>query len=157
MNARRAVAATKTEHVPITKAPTLANVTKVSLVTARTVLTSMNVRRVCMTAMTKQRALTQLDRSCANVKVDTVKMRAIVLTWTNVSYYSTTVMLMQVVQTQTGLIGADVWAGLLEMGHPVRSCQSMLDLAHPKTAPACRQTTQPKVSFCRAYFVFLRK
>ena len=90
-----------------------------------------------MTAVTKQRALTQLDRSCANVKVDTVKMTANVLTWTNVSYYSTTVMLMQVVQTRTDLIGADVSVGLLEMGHPVRSCQSMLDHAHSKTALAC--------------------
>ena len=157
MNARTAVAATKTEHVPITPAPTLAIVTKVSLVTASTVLTSMNARRVCMTAVTKQHASTQLDRSCANVKVDIVKVTANVLTWTNVSYYSTTVMPMQVAKTQTGLIGADVSAGLLEMGHPVTSCQSMLDRAHSKTALACRPTTQPKVSFCHENFAFAPK
>ena len=155
MNAQTAVAATKTEHVPITKAPTLAIVTGVFLETARAVLTSMNARRVCMTAMTKERALTQLDRSCANVKVVTVKMTANVLTWTNVSYYSTTVMPMQVVQTRTDLIAVDVWAGLLEMGHPVRSCQSMLDHSHSKTALSCGPTPQPKVSFCDAYFVFV--
>ena len=108
MNAGRAVLAIKTEHVPITMAPTLAIVTKVFLETARTVPTSMNARRVCMTAVTKQHVLTQLDRSCANVKVDIVAMAEIVLTLMNVSHYAIPATPMPVVRTQTDLIGVHV-------------------------------------------------